>query len=358
MALELRRFVLSRQEGVYQAFPDVAQCVSGRLVAVWRASAGHTARDFSDIVLMHSDDGGETWHQRRVLDAGPRIPWEDGRQPPAGWWSYNCPRVTILPDGRLVAVCDRLPRQGEGDGGDALATNWMWLSNDDGLTWLGPSDMGVRGIVPDRIRVLSDGTWICGTHWTVSSPRPHLAQFLWRSSDEGRSWQGPVTVADVPDLQLCEGCFLETPDGTIVCTMRENSATGLPGFKAFSADGGMTWEGPYETLLFGCHRPVSGLLASGKVLTTYRCYPGYGMTRLFFACLEPLESLLARERARQSGRLLALDHDRNRHVDIGYSGWVQLPDGRVLVVYYIKDDASVGQIRGCWLTEADFVLDD
>ncbi len=363
MPLEIPRFTISREDDVYQAFPDVVLTRSGRLLATWRASLGHVPRNFTDIYLMHSDDDGATWEDRRILHSGPHMPWEHGEEAPEGWWSYNCPRLTALPDGRIVAICDRLPRQGEAGGGDAQATNWLWLSEDNGDTWSQPYETEVLGIVPDRIVVLSDGMWICGTTWTVEEPVTHPVQFLWRSTDEGQSWQGPITVADVPGLQLCEGSFLELEDGTLVCMLRENSGEGLPGFKTFSPDGGLTWEEPRETLLFGCHRPVMGLLESGNILTTYRCSPGSGplgrgMKPYFQACLQSVESLLAPEPAEQSGRILTLDHDRNPQPDTGYSGWLQLPDGRILVVYYIKDDAPMAQIRGCWLTEEDFVLSE
>ncbi len=40
--------------------------------------------------------------------------------------------------------------------------------------------------------------------------------------------------------------------------------------------------------------------------------------------------------------------------DGGYTGWVQLPDGRIFVVNYITDDAPKPYIRGYILNEEDF----
>ena len=51
------------------------------------------------------------------------------------------------------------------------------------------------------------------------------------------------------------------PNGKLVCYMRENSRMGWPGLKSFSSDDGLTWDGPYQTLIQGCHRPVAGFLS-------------------------------------------------------------------------------------------------
>ena len=40
--------------------------------------------------------------------------------------------------------------------------------------------------------------------------------------------------------------------------------------------------------------------------------------------------------------------------DQGYSGWVNLPDGRIFVVNYIRDDGPMAQIRGYFFTEQEF----
>jgi sialidase-1 len=43
---------------------------------------------------------------------------------------------------------------------------------------------------------------------------------------------------------------------------------------------------------------------------------------------------------------MPIDYDRSARSDLGYSGWVQFPDGEIFVVNYIVDDAPRGQIRG------------
>jgi sialidase-1 len=136
--------------------------------------------------------------------------------------------------------------------------------------------------------------------------------------------------------------------------MRENSRRGWPAFKSLSRDGGRSWAGPYETLMGGAHRPTAGLLPSGRILVTYRYFPGGGGWRRLntFAYIEEVESALEPDPSRQAGALLPLDHDRSPAADSGYTGWVVLPDRvTIFVVNYIVDDAPRAQIRGYYVYE-------
>ncbi|MCZ7648766.1 MAG: hypothetical protein M5U26_26495 [Planctomycetota bacterium] len=93
----------------------------------------------------------------------------------------------------------------------------------------------------------------------------------------------------------------------------------------------------------GCHRPVARVLQSGRVLITYRFMQGGkgwlgSWTQNFFAALTDADSILAPERKGASVRILPLDFDRSSKSDLGYSGWVQFPDGEIYVVNYLVDD--------------------
>ena len=60
--------------------------------------------------------------------------------------------------------------------------------------------------------------------------------------------------------------------------------------------------------------------------------------------------------------MLELDNDRFAAFgDFGYSGWVELPDGRFFCAYHHGDGAAAdyernrsSHIRGVWFTAADF----
>lgn len=54
-------------------------------------------------------------------------------------------------------------------------------------------------------------------------------------------------------------------------------------------------------------------------------------------------------------RILELHNDGKSGLgDFGYSGWVQLPDGRVFVASHYKGDAPFSYVAGYWISEEDF----
>jgi sialidase-1 len=344
--MAVKRVTITNEPGVYECFPDVVATPSGRLVLAYRESDSHAAGAFSHLPWRISDDGGETWCGKRYLV---RSAAEDGVL-----WKWNCPRLSLLGDGRLALVCDHYPQPPGERYGRQPPVVYVWFSCDDGETWDGPHPTAAEGIVPDRIVELRDGAWLLAAHRGFA-PKWRLVQRLWRSEDRGATWQGPHTVGKSPRLNLCEAAIVETPGGELVAYMRENSGQGWPIYKALSADGGRTWDGPWPTLMDGGHRPTAGLLPSGRMLITYRYLPGIGIRSLnTFACAEPLESALERDRGAQTATILPLDRDRSPASDSGYTGWAILPDRRtIFVVNYIVDDADSAQIRGYWLTEDD-----
>lgn len=310
-------------------------------------------------MLTDSNDRGETWSAKRALTD----PLRGDPQVDPYW---NCGRISTLSDGRLAVVVDRVEGRHEGSFRGKQA-NWMWFSEDEGATWSGPVETPVEGIVPDQLIELKHGPhagrWILAAHTVLGSMvSPTWAERCWLSDDKGATWQGPVTIASVPVLRLCEGSVMELPGGELVCFLRENSFQGWDCYKAISADGGQSWQGPYAFPLPACHRPVAGVLASGRVLITHRYIQGGKgwvghWTQNFFAALTDVESCLARHRHEAHTRILPVDFDRSPESDTGYSGWVQLDGGEIVIVNYIMDDAPKAQIRCYRLTERDFILE-
>ena len=348
----IERFTVSRDDAIYQAWPDVARIADGRLVCVFAECTHHGNRDYTRIDCCHSDDDGRTWSAKRAVTAPTR-----GDPETVPYW--NCPRITALADGHLIVVVDRTIR----DGG-ATAENWLIESGDRGATWSAPRMIPVTGIVPDRLVVLRHGAragrWLVTAHQRAEAPwLSH--QRLWWSDDGGATWSGPSVIARDERLWLCEGSVVELPGGELVCLLRENSFLGLDAFKSVSRDGGATW-GPVTAFpLPGCHRPVAGLLDTGEVLITHRFLQGGQgwvgwWTQNTFVALTDAASLLADDRRQAHARIMPLDFDRSPHSDCGYTGWVQLPDGRIYVVNYCVDDAPKGQIRGYMFRRSDLVL--
>ena len=372
--MTIRKVTVSRTDNVYELVPDLVRLPSGKLICVYRESDGHTVRKYSGIVMRASTDGGHTWSKRSPLvEARP-----DDRGVVLKW---NCPRIQKMRGGRLLVLCDAFPSPPDERTDLTNSHIVFWWSDDEGETWSEPQHTSVFGIMPDRMVELPSGAWLLATQARMQGHEydrhGNLTQLAHCSEDGGKTWLGPYFIGQDDRYQLCEGSTVLLPDGELVCYMRENSGRNLPGFKSFSSDEGQSWEGVCETPLSGCHRPVAGLLPSGKMLVTYRYrqagsngnfhaaqqsaestwvekgYVSY-WARNVFAYLETIESAKARDLDQQGGVILPLDHDRSPRSDGGYTGWVALHDGTIFCVNYIVDDAPMAQIRGYWFDESDF----
>ena len=345
----MQKFSISNDPEMYEAWPDVAMTSDDGMVTVFSECTHHRDRSYTRIMYTHSYDRGRSWSRKLPLTEGTLgLPYY-----------YNCARISRLADGRLAVIVDRIRRDGREDtpGGSEVL---ICFSADEGHSWSEPAVTPLDGIVPERLTELDNGRWLISAHHRENGL---LAQFLHFSDDQGRNWSPAVKLASSPVLNLCEVSLIPLGKGTVAALLRENSGRGLDCMKTISRDNGETWEPLCEFPLPGCHRPTGGLLADGKVLVTYRFLQGgrggwlSNRCQNFFAALSDVESLLAPSREGAAVRILPVDFDRSPFADLGYSGWVEFPDGEIYIVSYIVDDAwDRAQIRGYSLTRSDFLL--
>lgn len=342
--MELTKSVVSRDDRIYEAWPDVALTAGGRLICVFSECEHHGRRNNVRVMYCISDDRGRTWSPKRALTGV--------TQSDAFW---NCARVSVLRDGRVVIACDRLYATEENPDN----RTYLWFSADEGGSWSKPVETPVCGIVPTKLTELSTGRWLLGAH-RICEQTGKLAQAVWYSDDRGAHWSPRITVGSDPRYHLCEASLLELPDGTVVAHMRENSGRGYDCFKSISRDHGETWDGVYPVPLPGCHRPVAGLLSCGKVLITCRLMQGGGHFwgenyQNFICAVSEIGDAVKTDRADNPQRIFHLDTDRNLYADTGYSGWVQFDDGEIFVVNYILDDAPKAYIRSYRFREKELL---
>lgn len=344
---EHKKTVISPVNSHYQSFPDVVLTRTGRLICVYREADAHVA-SATRLLLRTSKDFGSTWSEPREL-ASASIS--------RSGYTYNCPRIVQLRDGRILINCDRLVYPGrilvhENEAHHGIE---LWESADDGEAWsVGRELSEIPGFVPDRILALPDGTLLMGTHRPHSAPPHQLEQLVSISRDRGATWPECYVTASDEAYHLCEGSFVSLDQGLVACFSRENSMKNHPTFVNFSDNCGKTWT-RLEEMPFKGHRPVAGITRSGKLLVTYRdvelssdpsprlLHPGA------HAWLDALEE-------RDKGHVLVLDHDDSARPfgDCGYTGWVQREDGTVFVANYHKGEGEQPYIKGYWITERDF----
>ncbi len=333
--MSLQKYVISRDDSIYEAFPDVTITPNGKLICVYTECNAHADRNNSRIVIRESVDKGRTWSEKKPLTE--YTTFDD---------FYNCSRISTLPDGRLVVICDRVFGKEKPNSKNEVYT---WFSGDNGKNWSKPILTPANGIVPDKYRVLKTGRHIISSH--KHGPSGKLEQYLWYSDDGGKSWSDQITVASDDRYNLCEGCILETPEGALVCYLRENSMIGYDCMKTISYDNGQSWSKVINVPVPACHRPVVGYLSNGDILMTYRFmqggkgWLGYWTQNVFSAIL-PGAQVTCETRSQQSSRIFPLDFDRSSSSALGYTGWVHFDDGEIYVVNYIVDDAPKAQIRG------------
>lgn len=135
----IRKHTISRDDNIYEAWPDIALSPSGKLVCVFSECTHHNDRSYTRIVLTESSDCGHTWSPKHALT-----------EPTQGLSSFwNCARITCFRDGRLVILVDKLSAE-VGSASPEQCRNYLFFSDDDGETWSDPVETPAQGIVPDK----------------------------------------------------------------------------------------------------------------------------------------------------------------------------------------------------------------
>jgi len=335
--MAIQKHIVSRDDSIYEAWPDVHQTKSGKLICVFAECEHHLDRENARITLVESTDRGRTWSSKKYLtDKGVRDDF------------FNCPRISELNDGRLAIICDRIKGNE-----NRYSEIWVWYGDGEGEHFEEPIVYPFCGIVPDKLLQLKNGRLIIAAHF-LNPEAGKLQQYLWYSDDNGKTWSDKVVVAADPRYNLCEVSILECENNTLVAFLRENSGLGYDVLKVISYDNGETWSEVYNTSIDSGHRPVAGFLQDGTVMVTYRFIP-CGTQNMFAAFLQK-DQLLCTKRHEQRVRVMPLDYDRNPAPDLGYTGWTQFADGEIYVVNYIKDDSDKAHIRGYSFYPDDIVL--
>lgn len=343
--MPIQKFTVSRDDTIYEAWPDVVLTDKGKLICIFTECAHHSDRTNARLVLTESYDRGRTWSAKKPLT---EVTQKDH--------FFDCARISKLRDGSLAIVCDRIYQDENG-----CSELYVWRGDAEGTNWSKPNMIDFCAIVPDKLTQLQSGRLILGGHF-ANKVTKKLEQYLIYSDDNGKTWSKPVTVAADPRYNLCEVSILECHDGTLVAFMRENSFMGYDCLKSISYDGGETWEGVFNVPIPGCHRPSAGFLNSGKIMITHRFLQGGKgwlgtWTQNVFAAFLNEDDIKETERNSQAVRIMPLDYDRSSVSDLGYTGWVQFEDGEIYVVNYIVDDAPNAHIRGYSFYESDVIIE-
>ena len=116
--MPISKFTVSRDDNVYEAWPDVILTQKQKLICVFSECTYHTDRSYAKIVYVESIDRGRTWSSKKsISEATSGVPF------------WNCARISRLSDGRLAVICDKIY---EKDENKAKTKIFIWFADSEG----------------------------------------------------------------------------------------------------------------------------------------------------------------------------------------------------------------------------------
>lgn len=204
------------------------ETTSKGLVAVYRRADYHTA-NYTDIMVAYSNDGGKSWEGHHSISHADV--WNEG-----GCWV--APQFSKLKDGRLVIIAD-FGKRNPGNDWPMLSqwqmpnrgmANYLFWSEDEGRTWSEPILCDEVGGEPGYITELSNGDLIFSRTQAKQTDKLWHAPMPWGntyyyneaviSKDGGKTWPLVVPLADDPHHGDCEVGIAETSPGKLIAMTR------------------------------------------------------------------------------------------------------------------------------------------
>ncbi len=247
----------------------------------WPASVPRTRGSYRYEVLgpwlSRSPDGGHSWWVEK--DAFPQ-------KTPAGRPAVPFGNVERAANGDLC-VSVYSPQEAWEKYEQRKFRSWLYRSSDDGKTWGQPV---VVGPVHNETNILhlGDGRWLACARGGTGVEKKDFME-LYASKDDGRTW---VSKRQLTGFQRVNGHLLKLSDGKVVfCYGDRASDPGQKGLEAMiSVDSGESWSEPVRLIdwngLDGGY-PSSVQRADGQIVTAYyssalpdqpaNCIKGYHM---------------------------------------------------------------------------------
>ena len=303
--------------GGYQAFPGLCRLTSGDLLAVFYAGWEHVSRPGGQlpgggaVAVSRSTDDGKTWSPARtILDT----PLDD--RDPAVW---QCDDGTVIVSTAAIDWPNYKPPH------DDWCHAYLVRSTDNGQTWSPPEELAIGEkryyTVWTEPRRLLNGEWL----WPLyRNHGPNLTTAFMRSGDGGRTWDQPRLI-DEESRSTDEPDVCQFPDGTLFCAMRPGGEPHM--WQSWSRDNGHTWTKPKPLPFYG--HCANLLHTRGGVTLLAVRDPGM--------CVR-----YSLDQAKTWTGAAMIDSCGG-----AYSQMVELPDGRILIVYYTEGKRS--QIRAQFL---------
>ncbi len=333
-----------RDSRTFQGIPGIAVLPSGRIFAVWYAG-GHTEFTENFVMMVISDDNGETWSDAvAVVDP----PSPDVRAFDSTFW--------IAPDGRFFWFWSQ-----SSDWFDGIAGVWYSvLENPEAdpaeFRFTAPVRIA-NGIMMDKPTVLSDGTWALPVSVWTGDYKKHdslgVVQgcYMVVSEDNGKTFhpRGRIDLARVEGgPRFDEHCFVEHNDGAIECYIRVTRGVAT----SISRDKGATWTAPdlSKTILGPNSRMYAVRLRSGRILLVNNDASGIVPGEKDWPVRERMTAYLSDDDGKTWPHSLLLDE----RTAVSYPDAQETADGSLFIIYD-HERTKNGDILMARITEDDIL---
>ena len=330
------------------AFPDVVRLKSGKFMAVYRNGSTHADQSGAIIVSLSND--GVNWGDPDILldnstidDRDPSITvFSDGRVG-MNWFKYRYPADYSEPwvHHLFFAISDKSGMNfGEHIQVDdgvfdysetaVMDENGIWLDDENG------SEVTVAAssssMIEDGEKIIIPGYFGNALNWQSMDKTPKTRVVLYESSDGGKTWTPNEVKAEIDEKTwLQEPALLKVTGKRWILHVRTGvgSSPSNKGdlVQSISEDGGKTWS-PYKSLGFVAHAPELLKLENGVLVSSFRWldWGGMNVTREAVSMIYSLDG-----GETWSDVIEILDCGK---AECGYPGMIELPDNKILVVYY------------------------
>lgn len=354
----------------YCSFPNAIVLNDGTIMVGFRQAPDWQER-YNDIthgdpssigVFVKSSDNGETWTLK------PELIYRHY------YYGVQDPCINYLSDGTILGtffmwkftekdspVTDAVKPHFVNDNYDMeMMDSHSTRSYDNGQTWDNPICVEYEGKNEQRSSVrgnvieLDDGCLILAlTTYDKTFDKRFI--IILKSCNQGITWEKINDIIHPNGYFMGEPNLFRTETGKIVCLLRthipnetrnvydDGNSDMSPMHFCVSYDNGNTWSDPEKTK-FTSPSPFHALqLSSGNILVTYgHRYSPYGIKAFLvdgeFENIHTAEEILIRD-------------DGVNH-DLGYTSSVQMPNGDILVTYYIfHENDTTRYIAGTILRE-------
>lgn len=345
---KLKDFTVYRDQSYYCAFPSLVLRGDGSLLCafrrapsrryLWGADSDTHTDTNSYLVTVESRDGGSSWTAPKLFFAHPMGGSQDPCMVRLKDGSIICTSYgwTLLPDKRAKELKDTVRH-----GLFGFLGGYILRSDDEGQSWKGPfvppplPAERTRNVLDQLTPAFNRGAMMQARDgrllWAVVqaddiSTSPRLTSVhLMQSLDKGESWSYVGPVATDPNITFNETSLLETESGDILAFMRTEDFDGKATM-ARSRDGGKSFE-KWEDGGFVGQPFHAARLNDGRIFMVY------GYRRPPFGIRAKLLNKNADDFRSAAETIIRDDGGAG---DLGYPWATLLPDGNVMVVYYMN----------------------